>query len=267
MLLNFNKLGWWRYILVIILIIVSAFLLLPIIFIVALSFGSSQWLIFPPPGWTTRWYVELFSDPRWLTSAWTSFKIAVVVTILSVGLGIISSFGLVRGQFRGREVVRTFFLTPMIMPVIILAVALYAFSLKLGFNGTFFGFVIGHLILALPFSVLSITTVLEGFDKSIEDAAVLCGASQWQARLQITVPAIMPGIFSAAIFSFLTSWDEVVVAIFQASPTLQTLPVKIWATLGQSLTPVIAAASTMLILITLVLMLFFALLRKGNEND
>lgn len=266
MLLNFERLGWWKFVLLAITALTAAFLLLPILFIAALSFGSSQWLIFPPPGWTLKWYSDLFADPRWLQSAWTSFKIAAIVTVLSVLLGLVTSFGLVRGRFWFREGLKALFLTPMILPVVVLAVGLYAFFLKIGLNGTMTGFVISHLVLALPFSILSISNALEGFDKSIEDAAILCGASPLEAKIRITLPSISHGLFSAAIFSFLTSWDEVVVAIFMASPTLQTLPVKVWATLRQDLTPVVAAASTLLILLTLALMTLVALVRKGLKS-
>ena len=266
MLLNFDRLGGWKWILVGITGLTAAFLVLPIVFIAALSFGSSQWLIFPPPAWTLKWYEAFFADPRWLEAAGTSFYIAAIVTVLSVLIGLVASFGLVRGRFIGKEGLRALFLTPMILPVVVLAVALYAFFLRIGLNGTVTGFVIAHLVVALPFSILSITNALVGFDKSIEDAAVLCGASPLEAKLRITLPSISHGLFSAAVFSFLTSWDEVVLAIFMASPTLQTLPVKIWATLRQDLTPVIAAASTLLIVITIALMLLVALLRKGLKT-
>ena len=263
MLLHLSHLGWWKWALLGFTFLVAAFLLLPIVFIAALSFGSSQWLIFPPPAWTLRWYHELFADPRWLESAWTSFRIAAMVTVLSVAIGLCASFALVRGRFRGREFLKALFLTPMILPVVVLAVALYAFFLRLGLNGTMVGFVVAHLVLALPFSILAITNALEGFDKSIEDAAILCGASPLEARIRVTLPAIGHGVFTAAIFSFLASWDEVVLAIFMASPTLQTLPVRIWTTLRQDLTPVIASASTILVLVTITLMLVVALVRKA----
>ena len=106
----------------------------------------------------------------------------------------------------------------MVMPVVVLAVALYAFFLRLQLNGTFVGFVIAHTIIALPFAIISISNALEGFDKRIEDAAVLCGASPLEAKLRVTLPAIKSGLFGAAIFSFLASWDEVVVAIFHGQP-------------------------------------------------
>lgn len=265
MLLHFAHLGWWKWVLSGITGLVTAFLLLPIVFIAALSFGSSQWLIFPPPAWTLRWYGELFADPRWLESAWTSFFIAVIVAVLAVTLGFVTAYGLVRGSFRGRETLKAFFLTPMILPVVILAVALYALFLRLGLNGTLIGFILAHLVVALPFSILTITGALEGFDKSIEDAAVLCGASPVEAVIRVTLPGIAHGLFSAAVFSFLASWDEVVLAIFMASPELQTFPVKIWTTLRQDLSPVIAAASTLLVAITIALMLLISLIRRGTR--
>lgn len=265
MLLDFNKLGGLRWFLVGLTVLVCLFLLLPIVFIAALSFGSSQWLIFPPPSWTFRWYQQLFADPRWFISALTSLKIASIVTVLSVVIGFLAALGLNRGRFFGRDALRALFLTPMILPVVVLAVALYALFLKLGLAGTTIAFVIAHLLIALPFSIISIGNALEGFDRSIEDAAILCGASPWEARLRVTVPAISHGLFGAAIFSFLASWDEVVLAIFMASPTLQTLPVKIWSTLRQDLTPVIAAASTLLIAFTILLMILAALFRKGRK--
>ena len=266
MLLDFDKLGVLRPFLIGLTVLVCLFLILPIAFIAALSFGSSQWLIFPPPSWTFKWYHDLFADPRWLWSALTSLKIAAIVTVLSVIIGFLAAFGLNRGTFVGRDVLRALFLTPMILPVVVLAVALYALFLRLGLAGTTIAFVIAHLLIALPFSMVSIGNALEGFDRSIEDAAILCGASPWEARLRVTVPAISHGIFGAAIFSFLASWDEVVLAIFMASPTLQTLPVKIWATLRQDLTPVIAAASTLLIGFTILLMVAAALFRKGRKT-
>ena len=266
MLLDFNKLGAWKWVLSAICAVMSLFLLLPILFIVALSFGNSRWLIFPPPGWTLKWYEELFADPRWIGAALTSAKIGLIVMVISVALGLLASLALVRGSFKGREVLRAFFLTPMVLPVVIVAVALYAAFLRLGLNGTLVGFVIAHVIVALPFAIITITGALETFDPAIEDAAILCGASPWEARLRVTLPGIRHGLFSAAIFSFLISWDEVVLAIFMASPSLQTLPVKVWTTLRQDLTPVIAAASTLLVALTVLLMIAAAVLRKGKSE-
>ncbi|RQT13556.1 ABC transporter permease [Burkholderia contaminans] len=264
MLLDFDRLGAVRWLLLSVGGAVALFLLLPILFIVALSFGDSQWLIFPPPGWTLDWYRQLFTEAGWLDSLMTSARLAVIVTVLSVLIGFLASLALVRGKFRGRAAVQAFFLTPMVLPVVVLAVALYAFVLRVGLDGTMTGFVIGHLIIALPFSIISISNSLASFDTALEDAALICGASPLEVKLRVTIPAIRLGLFAAAIFSFLASWDEVVVSIFMSSPTLQTLPVRIWATLRQDLTPVVAAASSLLVGLTTVLMLAGAMLRRAR---
>jgi len=265
MLLDFDRLGFLRYVLGGIAILVGAFLLLPILLIVALSFGSSRYLQFPPAAWTTKWYAQLFSDSDWLSAFMTSLEIAVVVAIVATLIGLMASFALTRGRFPGREAARALLLTPMVLPVVILAVALYAFFLRIHLNGTLLGFVLAHVVVALPFAVISICNALERFDKSVEDAAVLCGASPLEAKIRVTLPAIRDGLFGALIFSFLASWDEVVIAIFMASPDLQTLPVRIFSTLRQDLSPVIAAVSTILVGLTVLLMAVVAVLNRGKR--
>jgi putative spermidine/putrescine transport system permease protein len=267
MLLDFSKMAWpLRLFLVMVAVATSLYLLLPIVFIVALSFGSSQWLAFPPPSWTTKWYAELFADTSWLDAAWASARVALVVSALSVAIGYATALSLMRGDFRGKEVLRALFLTPMIMPVVILAVALYALFLKLGLTGTYIGFVIGHLVVALPFSIIAISNSLENFDFTLEDAARICGANEWTVRWRVTFPAIRLGLLAAATFSFLVSWDEVVVSIFMSTPGVETLPVKIWSALRQDLSPTIAAASSLLIGITVVFMAIGSLV-SGPARD
>jgi len=266
MILTLNRMGPGRFVLYAIGIGTSAFLLLPVIFIALLSFGSSQWLQFPPPGWTLKWYEALFADARWLEAMFNSLKIGICVTVLSVALGLPAAFAIVRGRFPGRALLHAVFISPMVVPVIILAIALYALVLKLGLNGTLFAFIAAHLVLAVPFSVICIVNSLEGFDISIEKAAIVCGATKLQAIRRVTLPAIRLGVLSGALFSFLVSWDEVVLSIFMASPGLQTLPVKMWATLRQDLTPVIAAVSTLLIVLTIAAMLIAAFLRRSASR-
>lgn len=245
---------------------IAAFLLLPIVFIVLLSFGSSQWLVFPPPGWTLKWYEQFFSNPDWMQAAYTSLKVALLTTACAVALGLPCAFALVRGKFPGRELLYALFTLPMIVPLVIIAVAVYALFLKLGYTGTLLAFVISHVIVALPFTIISIINSLKLFDQSIEDAAVICGASRLQAIVKVTFPAIRPGMMAGALFAFLVSWDEVVLSVMMASPSLQTLPVKMWTTLRQDLTPVIAVASTLLIGLSLLIMFVAAVVRRRSEH-
>lgn len=172
MLLDHRELGAWRWLLGGTALLLSLFLLLPLLLIVALSFDSSQWLQFPPPSWTLHWYAQVFADPDWLSSLRASLEVGVSVTVLSVGIGLCASFALVRGRFRGRAFLRAFFVTPMILPSVVLAVALYGVFLRLHLNGTLAGFVLAHLVLALPFSIIPITSALEQFDGAVEDAAL-----------------------------------------------------------------------------------------------
>jgi putative spermidine/putrescine transport system permease protein len=268
MLLDYSKMSApLRLLLVAMAVGTALFLLLPIVFIVALSFGSSQWLVFPPPSWTTKWYTELFAEPSWAQAAWASARVAIVVSVLSVAIGFLTSVALLRGSFPGKAALRALFLTPMILPVVIFAVALYALFLRLGLTGTYVGFVIGHLIVALPFSIIAISNSLESFDFTLEDAARICGANEWTVRFKVTFPAIRLGLLAAATFSFLVSWDEVVVSIFMSTPGVETLPVKIWAALRQDLSPVIAAASSILIAITVLLMALAASLTKDAAKS
>lgn len=245
---------------------IAAFLLLPIVFIVLLSFGSSQWLVFPPPGWTLKWYTQFFSNPDWMQAAYTSLKVALLTTVCALALGLPCAFALVRGKFPGRELLYALFTLPMIVPLVIIAVAVYALFLKLGYTGTLLAFVISHVIVALPFTIISIINSLKLFDQSIEDAAVICGASRLQAIIKVTFPAIRPGMVAGALFAFLVSWDEVVLSVMMASPSLQTLPVKMWTTLRQDLTPVIAVASTLLIGLSLLIMIAAAVIRRRSEH-
>ncbi|MBJ2153034.1 ABC transporter permease [Paracoccus sp. IB05] len=265
MLLDFRHLGALRWVLVAIGLLVAGFLLLPVVFIVLLSFGSSRWLIFPPPGWTLKWYEAFFADPGWFAALGASLRVGLAAAVIAVVFGLGAALAMSRGRLRGAWWLHMLLLMPMVLPVVVLAVGIYSLALRAGLNDTFIGFVLSHAIVALPFTVIILVNGLNSFDPSLEDAAVLCGASRWRARLHVTFPSIRLSIITAVIFAFLISWDEIVISIFMAGPNLQTLPVKLWTTLRQDLTPVIAVASTMVLAFSLILLLIAAILtRRGR---
>ena len=266
MLLNRNRRGLQFYTLAVITGAVMVYLLVPLFFLIMLSFNSSRWLAFPPPGWTLRWFEELFTNSGWIDSIVNSIKIGLAVMVLSLLLGVPTSFALVRGKFPGKTLLNAFFTSPMIVPVIIIAVALYGLALTFGLAGTAVAFIVAHLIVALPFAIICISSSLMSFDESIEKAAIICGASKFGAIWRITIPSIRPGIVAGGLFAFLISWDEVVLAIFMATPSLQTLPVKIWVTLRADLSPVIAAASSLLIVATMAVVLLVLAFRRGEPT-
>ena len=170
---------------------------------------------------------RFFSNAQWMDSALVSLKVAMLTTLCALAIGLPSAFALVRGKFPGRELLYALFTLPMIVPLVIIAVAVYALFLKLGYTGTLFAFVVSHVIVALPFTIISIINSLKLFDQSIEDAAVICGATRLQAIVKVTFPAIRPGLVSGGLFAFLVSWDEVVLSVMMAvSYTHLTLPTK-----------------------------------------
>lgn len=264
MLLDWDRMGRSRHLLTGLVVLVCLFLLLPIVFVAVLSFNSSRWLILPPPSWTTAWYERLLSEPSWLEAMLNSVKIGVLVAIVSLLLGIPAAFAIVRGRFRGRRVIEGFFTMPLIVPVIIIAVALYGVLLRLGLTGTLAGLVASHVVLALPFAVISVANALRGFDIALEQAAMVCGASRWQTLWRVTLPSIRSGIVAGALFAFLISWDEVILAIFMAGTTTQTLPVKMWTSLRSDISPLIAAASTIMVVSTAALIALVMLVAGRN---
>lgn len=235
--------------------LVLLFLLIPIIVIPILSFGTSTWLEFPPPGFTLKWYQELFSSTEWFIPIMNSLKIAVPVVIFSQVFGIPIAYAVVRGNFRGRHLLNSLFVTPMMMPYIIFAIAIYGVYLNIGLNGSFLGIIIAHIILVLPFVITNVANSLRTLNPAIEQAALSCGAGYFSTFFRITLPLIKDGVFAGAIYAFFLSWDEVIVAIFITTPATITLPVKIWNSLRLDLSPVLAAVATILIVISTIILI------------
>lgn len=244
--------------------IVLLFLLIPIIIIPLLSFGASSWLEFPPPGFTLEWYEELFSSTEWFIPIWNSLRIAVPVVILSLIFGTPIAYAVVRGNFRGRHFLNSLFVTPMMMPYIIFAIAIYGVYLSTDMTGTFTGIIIAHVILVLPFVITNISNSLRTLNPAIEQAALSCGAGYFKTFFTVTLPLIKDGIVAGAIYAFFLSWDEVIVAIFITTPDTITLPVKIWDSLRLDLTPILAAVATLLIVISSVILVIITFFGKAG---
>lgn len=249
------------------LIVVSIFLLAPIIFLGLLSLGSSPFLIFPPPHWTFKWYLQFFTSPDWLASIMNSLEIAAGTAVLATILGVPASFGLIRGNYPGKKILNAYFMLPMIIPVIVIAIAIYSVFLKLGLTGTYIGFVLAHTVLALPFVIICVTTALRSFNHDIERAAIICGVPSGRAKVTVTLRTVLIGVLSGTLFAFLISWDEVVIAMFMSSPTLQTLPIKMWSTLRLQLNPLVAVAGVLLALLSVFAMASAALAAKFAKTS
>lgn len=235
--------------------LVGIWLVAPTLVVVPLSFTDKASLVFPPTGWSLQWYQNFFADSTWIRALWASIRVALIVAAVTTVVGTAAALGLTRATFRGVSLLYGVMLAPMIVPVIVLGVGVYALFLKYQLLGTTVGFVVAHTVLALPFFIIPVVAALRGFDRRLEDAARICGAGRWGALRQVTLPLILPGVAAGALFAFVTSFDEVVVALFIQSPYLQTLPVQMYNSVTRDTDPTMAAASTLILVLTTVLVL------------
>jgi putative spermidine/putrescine transport system permease protein len=245
-----------------IIFLVLSFLLVPILIIIPLSFNATQYLQFPPTEFSLQWYDRFFGRAEWMASLRLSFFVAVLSTAMTLLLGVPASLALVRGRFRGKGLVYALVLSPMIVPTIITALALYLFFVRFGAVGNAFAMALGHTVLALPLMVIIVSATLQGFDQRLEQAAASLGATPIQAFSRITLPLIAPGVISGGLFSFLSSFDELVVALFLSGTTTLTLPVRIWNSIFLQVEPTIAAVSSFLIGVALLTIFLAQLLQR-----
>lgn len=228
--------------------IVFFFLVAPLFIVFPISFSSARYLTFPPPGFSWQWYEAYLNDPAWIQATITSFEVAAGTTLLATVLGTLAAFSLVRGRYPGRSLVDRLVAAPIIVPNIIIAVALYGLFAKLKLIGSWYGVMIGHTIYAIPFVVLVVGAALRTFDVSQEQAAMGLGASRLTAVWRVTLPQIRPSIVSAAFLAFITSFDELIIALFTAG-TNATLPKKMFENIIFEIDPTIAAVSVLQILL------------------
>ena len=246
--------------------LVLVFLVAPVFVVVPLSFTDSEILVFPLPGWSLRWYRDFFTNPLWTGALWNSFLIASAVTVIATALGTTAAFGLQGSRFRLKPLVVGLLMAPLAVPIVIVAVALFYFYARLGLIGSYAGMVLAHTVLALPFVVVTVLATLQGFDPAVVRAAASLGARPLFGFRTVTLPIIAPGVISGALFAFVTSFDELVVAIFIASPQQRTLPRQIFSGVSENLSPTVTAAAVVLIAVCISLMLVVEALRRRSAR-
>jgi len=245
--------------------LVFVFLVAPIAIIVPMSFSSARFLKFPPPGFSLQWYANYFNSPDWIGATLTSLQVALLTTLLATTLGTLLAVALTRGKFKGRSLLYAFAVSPMIIPLIISAIAIYFFYAKLHLVGTITGLVLAHTLLAIPFVLILVSSTLKGFDATLERASLSLGANPVKTFLLVTLPVIRPGVISAALFAFITSFDELVIAIFISGVHAVTLPKRMWDGIRMEIDPTIAAVSSMLIGVSILLMILVQILKRRQQ--
>jgi putative spermidine/putrescine transport system permease protein len=245
---------------------VFAFLILPILAIVPISFSAGEWLTYPLPGLSLRWYEDFLSSEMWLHSLRNSLIVASATTVLATGLGTLAALGLARASFPLKGLVMAVLISPMIVPIVITAVGVYFFFAAWGLVNTYLGLIFAHTVLAAPFVVITVTSAMQGFDRNLGRAGSSLGANPPTVFFRITLPLILPGVVSGALFAFATSFDEVVVALFLAGPAQRTLPRQMFSGIRENISPTITAAATLLIVVSVLLMTALELLRRRAER-
>jgi len=247
-------------------VLVGAFLFVPLVIVVVVSFSASEFLAFPPPGLSLRWYRELLDRPEWTDTLWTSVVVAAMATLISTVAGVCGAIALVRGRFRLKSAVYVAILTPLIVPEIVTSIAMFFLFSELHLTDTTIGIALGQSVVTLPLVVLMVSATLQGFDETLERAAQGLGASPVVAFRTTTLPIIGPAVLSAALFAFLTSFDNLLIALFMGGPSTKTLPVQIWNSVVMYVEPVIAAVGTVLVIGPLALIALATGLRRITNS-
>lgn len=242
------------------------FMVAPITIIFPLAFSDAPFLQFPPPGYSTRWFENYFGRVDWVRPTITSFEVAVVTMVLATATGTLAAVGIVRGGFRGTKAILGLLLAPIIVPTIVLAVALYYLFAGYGLIGTRTSLILAHTVLAIPYVVVVVSAALERTDPSLEQAAWTLGAGRIAAFRRVTFPLIKPAVIVAALFAFLASFDELVIAIFISGTRATTLPKRMWDGIREEIDPTTAAVAALLILLSVALLFVAETLRRRGRQ-
>ena len=227
--------------------LIFLYLLAPIIVVIATAFCTSPYPVFPPHGLTLKWFIKVWHTQELRDAAMVSTKLGLVSTCLATIIGTLSAIALVRCRVPVKTLVSVVLLSPILFPAIVLGLALLVAFYRVGLAQTFAGLVAGHTVLVTPFVIRLVMASLVEFDPAVEEAARNLGAGWWRTLLFITLPLILPGLLAGAVFAFIVSFDELVITLFLAGPTLQTLPIRIFTYVEYSSDPTISAVSTCLI--------------------
>ncbi len=238
------------------------YILTPMVFVTWLAFFAQEIPSFPPEGYSLKWFAAIPSNDRFLSGFVLSLEVGIAATLIGLAVGVPAAFCLSRTRFRGRQVVDSLLLLPLVVPGIVLGMALYVFHVEteihtgLPILGSLGGLIAGHVLVVIPWTVRLVTASLAGLDHSIEEAAQSLGANRWTTFRLVTLPSILPGVVAAALFGFVSSFGNLEMSLFLVGPGRTTLPIAILQYLEWKIDPTIAAVSVLQILLIAVAMLW-----------
>lgn len=246
--------------------LVGAFLLLPTLVVVPMSFNKGSRLELPH-SLSLKWYEAIFDSTMWRDAMWTSAQVALLTVVFATVLGTAAALGLARWRSKAVGPLMGLLLSPLIVPVVIFAVGVFLRYSQWHITGTMTGLVLAHVVMALPFVMVSVGSSVRTLDRNLELAAASLGAGPVLTFRRVILPLIVPGVVAGALFAFITSWDEIVVAIFMTSPTFRTLPVVMWSQVRTQVDPSLAAVGTLLLAVSTLVLLAATLLRRTTRSS
>ena len=247
--------------------LVIGFLVLPTLLVIPLAFTSSQFLEFPPPGYGLTWFRTYFDSPLWIQATIRSFLVAFATAIAATAIGGFTALALANSRTRWSGLIFAFFLAPMIVPRIVIAVGLFYLFARIGLVATDLGLIIGHTVLAIPFALVTMAAVLKSYDQRLDQAAATLGANRLKTLTGVTIPLVKGGLVAAFLFSFITSFDELTIAIFVSGGVKTTLPKQMWDDMILQLNPTLAAVSVVVFVVVTVMLLVAERFRSSSSSS
>jgi len=235
--------------------VVLLFVVSPLLVIIPTSLTSANYLAFPPEGFSFKWYAKILDRPEFIDAFVFSLELAVLSAVTATMIGTIASIALHKYKFPGRRFVNGLLLSPLTVPALIIGIAALVFFTRVGIAGTFGGLLAAHILISVPYVVRLVLTGLAAYDYTLERAAYMLGAKSWNVFWDITLPLLKPAVISGFIFSFLTSFDNVTVSLFLISPSTTTLPLAIFNYMQETLSPLVASISSVVILLSVAFIL------------
>jgi len=232
-----------------------AFILAPIVIVCAVAFTPEGYLSLPTNGFSLRWFRAIADYPEFVRAFCDSLLLAALSSTIAVLLSVPAALAIARFRFSGREAVLALFMSPLMIPPVVLGIAFLRFFTLIGLSGTFLGLVLSHIVIVMPFALRLVLAASTGLDRAIEHAAVSLGASPFTMFRRVTLPLILPGIVSGWVLAFITSFDEVTMTVFIASPSTTTLPVRMFLYIQDNIDPLVTSVSALLIFLTAIVMI------------
>ena len=230
---------------------ILVFMLAPIAIILVFAFNPTPYISFPPVGVTLRWFEKFFSNADFMLALWLSLRVAAMVLVLSTVIGTLAALGIERGNIKGARALTALFMSPLVLPAMLTGLALFQVYLLAGVGRPVWGLVMGHTLIAVPYVLRTTLAVLQNYDKRLEEAAAVAGASPARVFFEVTLPLIRPGIIAGGIFAFIVSFDQFPISLFLVMPKGETLPVVLFNYMKFDLDGAIAVASIVSILMAL----------------